>query len=174
MTDVISGAPRMAMRAAPIWPLTGPRLPCSGAGAGLKSGRWCLIGKTEHSQSAKQDLKVISPMRPIIALAAWLIAMCAISGTPSAASVAITADSLTIGGCPSNRAIGGGAVGLYCADDIHGRVNFPPSQNGSYEIGIVAQAIPVGACSSRRPGSPWTEWRSARSRSQHRRIRPIH
>jgi uncharacterized protein YkwD len=139
MTDVISGAPRMAMRAAPIWPLTGPRLPCSGAGAGLKSGRWCLIGKTEHSQSAKQDLKVISPMRPIIALAAWLIAMCAISGTPSAASVAITADSLTIGGCPSNRAIGGGAVGMYCAGDIHGRVNFPPSQNGSYEIGIVAQ-----------------------------------
>ena len=50
-----------------------------------------------------------------------------------------TADTLAIGGCSSNRAIGGGAVGLYCAGDIHGSVNFPASQNGSYQIGIVAQ-----------------------------------
>jgi uncharacterized protein YkwD len=78
-------------------------------------------------------------MRPIIALAAWLIAMAAISGAASAASVAITADSLTIGGCSSNRAIGGGAVGLYCAGDIHGSVDFAPLQNGSYQISIVAR-----------------------------------
>lgn len=28
---------------------------------------------------------------------------------------------------------------MYCAGDIHGSVNFPASQNGSYQIGIVAQ-----------------------------------
>jgi uncharacterized protein YkwD len=76
-------------------------------------------------------------MKWVFALAAWLIAMSAVSGAPSAASVAITADSLTTGGCSSNRAIGGGAVGLYCAGDIHGSVNFP--DGGSYQIGIVAQ-----------------------------------
>lgn len=76
-------------------------------------------------------------MKWVFALAAWLIAMSAISGAPSAASIAITADSLTIGGCSSNRAIGGGDVGLYCTGDIHGSVNFP--DGGSYQIGIVAQ-----------------------------------
>lgn len=60
-----------------------------------------------------------------------------ISGASSA--VAITADSLTIGGCSSNRPIGGGAVGLYCGGGIHGSVAFPPSGNGSYQIGIVAR-----------------------------------
>ena len=78
-------------------------------------------------------------MKWVFALAAWLIAMSAISGAPSAASVAITANSLTISGCSSNRAIGGGAVGLYCAGDIHGSVDFPPSGNGGYQIGIVAR-----------------------------------
>jgi uncharacterized protein YkwD len=78
-------------------------------------------------------------MKWVFALAAWLIAMSAISSAPSAASVAITADSPTIGGCSSNRAIGGGAVGLYCTGDIHGSVDFPPSGNGGYQIGIVAQ-----------------------------------
>jgi uncharacterized protein YkwD len=78
-------------------------------------------------------------MRPIIALAAWLIAMVAISGAASAASVAIAANSLTIGGCSSNQAIGGGAVALYCAGDIHGSINFPPSENSSYQISMVAE-----------------------------------
>ena len=78
-------------------------------------------------------------MKWVFTLAAWLIAMFAISGAPSAASVAITADSLIIGGCSSNRAIGGGAVGLYCAGDIHGSVEFPTSGGGGYQIGIVAR-----------------------------------
>jgi uncharacterized protein YkwD len=78
-------------------------------------------------------------MKWIFALAAWLIAMSAISGSPSADSVAITADSLTIGGCSSNRAIGGGVVGLYCAGNIHGSVDFPASGGGGYQIGIVAR-----------------------------------
>ena len=78
-------------------------------------------------------------MKWVFALAAWLIAMSAISGAPSAASVAITADSLIIGGCSSNRAIGGGAVGLYCAGDIHGSVDFPNSGGGGYQIRIVAR-----------------------------------
>ena len=78
-------------------------------------------------------------MKWVFTLAAWLIAMFAISGAPSAASVAITADLLIIGGCSSNRAIGGGAVGLYCAGDIHGSVDFPTSGGGGYQIGIVAR-----------------------------------
>jgi uncharacterized protein YkwD len=78
-------------------------------------------------------------MKWLFAPAVWLITMSAISGSPSAASVAITADSLTIGGCSTNRAIGGGAVGLYCAGDIHGSVDFPASGGGGYQIGIVAR-----------------------------------
>ena len=65
--------------------------------------------------------------------------MSAITVSSSGASVAITADSLTIGGCSSNRAIGGGVVGLYCAGNIHGSVDFPASGDGDYQIGIVAR-----------------------------------
>jgi uncharacterized protein YkwD len=78
-------------------------------------------------------------MKWVFALAAWLITMSAISVSPSLAAVAITADSLTIGGCSTNSAIGGGAVGLYCAGDIHGSVDFPPG--GDYQIGVVAGGV---------------------------------
>jgi uncharacterized protein YkwD len=78
-------------------------------------------------------------MKWVFALAAWLIAMSAINVSPSGAAVAITADSLTIGGCSTNRAIGDGAVGLYCAGDIHGSIDFPASGDGGYHIGIVAR-----------------------------------
>ena len=76
-------------------------------------------------------------MKWVFALAALLIAMSTITVSPSGASVAITADSLTIGGCSTNRVIGGGAVGLYCAGNIHGSVDFPASGGGGYQIGIV-------------------------------------
>ena len=96
-------------------------------------------------------------MKWVFALAAWLIAMSAISVLPSVASVAITADSLTIGGCSTNRAIGGGAVGLYCAGDIHGSVDFPASGGGGYQMGTSLEVTPVGAWSPRSPGSRSTE-----------------
>jgi hypothetical protein len=95
-------------------------------------------------------------MKWVFALAAWLITMSAISGSPSAASVAITADSLTIGGCSTNRTIGGGAVGLYCAGDIHGSVDFPAG--GDYQIGVVAGGVAGWGVIARKPVSRLTEW----------------
>jgi uncharacterized protein YkwD len=79
-------------------------------------------------------------MRSISLLAAFFVTMIAFSSASSAASVAIPADSLSISGCSSNRPIGGGVVGLYCAGDIHGTITFPPSGNGTYQISIVARA----------------------------------
>jgi len=82
---------------------------------------------------------ILNKMKSIFAVAAVLIAVFGSSNATSAASVAVTADSLSVSGCSANRAIGGGAVGLYCAGDVHGRVNFPPSGNGTYQLSIVAR-----------------------------------
>jgi|SRR3984893_6572044 uncharacterized protein YkwD len=79
-------------------------------------------------------------MRPVSLVAALLVTIIAFSTASYAASVAIPADSLSISGCSSNRPIGGGVVGLYCAGDIHGTITFPPSVNGTYQISIVARA----------------------------------
>ncbi|HJU17742.1 MAG TPA: carbohydrate-binding domain-containing protein [Stellaceae bacterium] len=82
---------------------------------------------------------VFVKMRSAFALAAALAAVIGFSAASSAASVAITADSLSVSGCSANRPIGGGVVALYCAGDIHGSVDFPPAGDGTYQISVVAR-----------------------------------
>src|ERR1700680_2191584 len=77
-------------------------------------------------------------MRPVFVLAASLAAMIACSEASSASSLSLSADSLSVTGCLYNGPVGGGAVGLYCAGDIHGMLTFP-SGNGTYQISIVAR-----------------------------------
>jgi uncharacterized protein YkwD len=56
-----------------------------------------------------------------------------------AASVSLSASSLSVTGCSYNGQTGDGAVALYCAGDIHGSVAFPTG-DGTYQISIVARA----------------------------------
>lgn len=77
-------------------------------------------------------------MRSVFVLAASLLAMIASSEAPSASSLSLSADSLSVTGCPYNGPVGGGAVALYCAGDIHGMLTFPAG-NGTYQISIVAR-----------------------------------
>ena len=78
-------------------------------------------------------------MRSVFMLAAALAIMIGYSGAASASSsLSVSADSLSVSGCPYNGPVGNGVVALYCAGDIHGSLAFP-SGSGTYQISIVAR-----------------------------------
>jgi uncharacterized protein YkwD len=78
-------------------------------------------------------------MRFAFVLTASLVIMIGWGSTASASSsISVSADSLSVSGCPYNGPLGDGSVVLYCAGDIHGSLPFP-SGNGTYQISIVAR-----------------------------------
>ena len=78
-------------------------------------------------------------MRSMFAAAVSLVIIIGYDNTSFASSsLSLSADSLSVSGCSYNGPVGGGAVALYCAGDIHGTLAFP-SGDGTYQISVVAR-----------------------------------